>query len=324
MSRTPSVSSLHRYPVKSMAGQRLDVADVEPWGLAGDRRWMLVEAEGPKAHTFTTARRDPRLVVLRAEPLAGDLGGGRAGGIVLRGDGPGGVRLDDLVVPLPAAGTDTVRVEVWSSTVPAAPAGPAADAWVSRALGRPVRLVHLADPTARASDPTYSLPGDVVSFADGYPLLLTTTASLRALGDAIVEGSQGAEEPVGMDRFRPNVVVDGTEPWVEDDWRRVRIGDVVLRAVKGCARCVLTTVDPATGEKGREPLRTLARTRRFDDGVWFGVNLVPDVPAGAGPRVGRVAVGDRVEVLEAAPPGAGPLRRTTVAEPVGARPAGGR
>lgn len=288
---TTTVTSLHRYPVKSMRGESLTSAVVEPWGLEGDRRWMVVEADGPRAGTFVSARRDPGLLLL--DPLVTDAG------IVLRSPDD---RLPPLAVTAPE--TDHREVHIWGSAVPAATA-PAAEAWLSGAVGRPVRLAYLDDPTARPTDPERSEPGDRVSFADGYPLLLTTEASLAALNDALLEGSEGAEDPVAMDRFRSNVVVDGTAPWAEDDWRRVRIGEVTFRMVKGCARCVLTTVDPRTGERGREPMRTLARTRRFDGGVWFGVNLVPD---GGAPYVGRLAVGDEVTVLEAAPARGGPLR----------------
>ena len=116
-----------------------------------------------------------------------------------------------------------------------------------------------------------------------------------------------------MNRFRPNLVVAGGEPWAEDDWRRVRVGDATFRAVKGCARCVITTVDPGSGERGHDPLATLARVRRFDSGVWFAVNLVPET-SGA-----TLRVGDEVEVLEAVAPGDGPLRASTVGS-LGSRP----
>lgn len=297
-----TLTSIHRYPVKSMRGTDLDVSEVEPWGLVGDRRWLVVEADPASAGRFLTARKDPWLATI-------DVTLRRDGTLLLQS-----LAADSLTValPTPQASTEHIDVTVWSSTVPAATADPDVDAWLSELAKRPVRLVHMDDPTLRPTDPTYSTPADRVSFADGYPLLLTTESSLRALGDRIVEDSEGAEEPVTMNRFRPNVVVDGDTPWAEDDWRRVRIGDLTFRAVKGCARCVMTTVDPATGEKGREPLRTLARTRRFDSGAWFGINLVPDLEDGAdATEAGRnlsIRVGDPVEVLDAVTPGAGPLR----------------
>lgn len=289
---TLTLTSIHRYPVKSMRGSELGTARVEPWGLQGDRRWVVVEAD-KRAGTFLSARKDPWMATLDVE---------------LRGDGGLTVRPaagEPLVVDVPAPQRH-VEVTVWGSNVPAVPADPAADAWLSALARRPVQLVHMDDPRARAVDPDFSAPSDRVSFADGFPLLLTTHASLSALGDQIVDGSDGAEDPVRMDRFRPNVVVDGDEPWAEDDWRRIRIGGVGFRATKGCERCVMTTIDPATGERGPEPLRTLVRTRRFDSGAWFGINLIPDLPEGAdAPTIG---VGDRIEVLDAVSPGSGPLR----------------
>jgi uncharacterized protein YcbX len=137
----------------------------------------------------------------------------------------------------------------------------------------------------RPVSPRHGRPGDRVSFADGYPLLLTTDASLGALNDRL-------DRPVPMNRFRPNLVVDGETPFGEDGWALIRVGEVRLRVVKPCARCVVTTVDQETGEVGREPLRTLATFRRHEDGgVLFGQNVVHEGP-------GVLRVGDDVEVLE--------------------------
>ncbi len=135
---------------------------------------------------------------------------------------------------------------------------------------------------------------------------MTTESSLAALNDEVLAGSAHGRDPLPMTRFRPNVVVRGTEPWVEDDWRRVRIGEVTFRAVKGCARCVMTTIDPETAEREKEPIASLSRLRRWDGKTWFGVNLIPDL---AGAATGQIRVGDDVEVLEAVPSGDGPLRK---------------
>jgi uncharacterized protein YcbX len=181
-------------------------------------------------------------------------------------------------------------------------ADPAADAWFSELLGVPSRLVYLDDPTRRATNPLFSLPTDRVSFADGYPLLLASSGSLDDLNAHIAYGPRPEEGPVPMIRFRPNLVVDGPEPWVEDGWRRIRIGDAVFRAVKGCARCAIPMTNPQTLARTLEPTTTLARIRRFDGNVWFGMNLVPDNPGV------EISVGDEVEVLEAVPAPNGPPR----------------
>lgn len=280
----PTLTEIRRHPIKSCAGHRVGSAVVEPWGLAGDRRWMVVDDDGAPI----TARDVNRMVLIRPEPTATGL----------RLTFPD---LPTLEVAVPGRGLQ-VPVQVWGSHLSAASVGAEAEAWIGKAVGRPARLVHLDDPQRRPTDPRFSEPGDRVSFADAYPLLLATEESLAALNDEILAASYAGREPLPVSRFRPNVVVAGFEPWAEDDWRRVRIGDAVFRAVKGCDRCVLTTVDPDTGLREKEPVATLARIRRWDGKTWFGVNLIPDSPGVS------IRVGDDVEVLEAVPPGGGPVR----------------
>jgi uncharacterized protein len=278
-----TVTDIYRYPVKSCRGERLPEAAVEPWGLAGDRRWMIVDLAGD----VVTAREYPRLLLVT--PVVGD------GAIRLTGPAA-----PDLTVAVPP-GDDLVPVTVWDSKLLASPAGDAPDAWLSEVAGEPVRLVYLDDPTRRRPNPAYSRDGDLVSFADGYPLLVTAESSLAELNEQIAAGPLAAEGPLPMRRFRPNVVVAGAEAWAEDGWRLVQIGGVTFRAVKGCDRCVLTTIDPDTAAKGKEPIATLARSRRWDGKVWFGVNLIPDTE-------GAIRIGDPVRILEQAGHPDGPLR----------------
>ncbi|WP_028642737.1 MOSC domain-containing protein [Nocardioides sp. URHA0020] len=279
-----SLTSIHRYPVKSCRGESVPELLVEPWGLSGDRRWMLVDASG----AVITAREVNRLVLV--DPAITPYG------LVVNAPD-----LPELVVPVPDPAAQT-PVELWESHLTAAAAGAEADAWFSKAMGRTARLVHLDDPTRRPTSPDFSEPDDRVSFADGYPLLLATEESLAALNDVVLERATDPAEPLPMTRFRPNVVVAGAPAWAEDDWRRIRIGEATFRAVKGCARCVLTTIDPETAVRGKEPIASLARVRRWDGKTWFGINLVPDT-AGV-----TVRVGDAVEVLDAVPAGGGPIR----------------
>lgn len=269
------VGAIARYPVKSCRGQALAEAVVEPWGLAGDRRWMLVDAEGG----FVTARKHPRLLLVTPRP--------EADGLTISAPGAPELRVRPPDGPL-------VEVGIWRDRVKATPAGDAAHAWFSRHLGFPVSLVYLDDPSRRPTAKAYGLATDVVSFADGFPLLLTSTASLDALNELIVAGPHASEAPLPMARFRPNLVVDGAQPWAEDGWRRIRVGDgpgaARFRVVKSCGRCVLTTIDPQTAVKGREPLVTLGRHRRGTHGVLFGMNLAPDTPGAV------IRVGDPVSV----------------------------
>ncbi|MCX5401537.1 MOSC domain-containing protein [Streptomyces sp. NBC_00102] len=270
----PALASLHLHPVKSLAALTVDEAEVEPWGLAGDRRWMLVDRTG----TAVTQRQEPRLTGISAMPLPG-------GGVEL--SAPGRVRLA-VAVPERA---ETVVVELFGKKLEVVEAAPAAHAWLSGFLGAEVRLVHQDAPSYRRPvDPAYARPGETVSLADGYPLLVTTASSLDALNALIASGDHPSEGPLPMNRFRPNAVIDGTVPWEEDGWRRIAIGAVAFRVVKPCARCVITTTDQSTAVRGKEPLRTLAVHRRSGTKLVFGQNLVPE-------GTGTVRVGDPFRVL---------------------------
>ncbi|MFE5869912.1 MOSC domain-containing protein [Streptomyces roseifaciens] len=275
---TPVLTAVHFYPVKSLAGCAVREAAVEPWGLSGDRRWMLAGADG----MMITQRQQPRLALASAQLLPG-------GGVRLAASGADPL---DVAVPGPVDASGTVTVQVFRDKIEAVPAGAAADAWVSAFLGFEARLFHMDEPAVRRGiDPEFSVPGETVSFADGFPLLVTTLASLDALNALVAGGDLPGEGPLPMDRFRPNVVIGGTEAWAEDGWRRVRIGEVTFRAVKPCARCVVTTTDQRTAGRGKEPLRTLARHHRIGGKAVFGKNLIPE-------HTGILRVGDAVEILD--------------------------
>ena len=267
------LASIHVYPVKGCRAIDLDQAAVEPWGLAGDRRWLIVDDDCQ----FLTQRKHPALarVVITAGPGAD---------LTIKADGR-----PPLDVPAPDDTADLLKITVWRSTILAAAAGPDADDWFTRYLGQPVRLAYLDDPTRRAVDPDFGRDGDMVSFADGYPLLLTNASSRDQLNQWLTAAGHQA---VPMNRFRPNVVVDGYPPWAEDDWtrRRIRIGAVSFRVAKPCARCVVTTTDQTTGERGGQPLKMLAARRRFGHNLLFGQNLIPDSP-------GRIRIGDPTEII---------------------------
>ncbi|MFJ8185509.1 MOSC domain-containing protein [Streptomyces sp. NPDC096105] len=273
--RNARVRSIHVHPVKAFRSLPLREVVVERWGPAGDRRWMLIDDGGK----VVTQRRHPRLALAAAEPLPG-------GGVVLSAPGR-----DPVTVPVPAPSA-TVPAELFGDKVEVVPAEDAAvHAWCSGFLGTPVRLVHLDDPAVRRPvDPAYALPGETVTLADGYPLLLTTTASLDRLNSLIAQGAHADEGPLPMSRFRPNVVIEGTEAWAEDRWTRVTIGAVPFRVAKPCGRCVVTTTDQDSALRGREPLHTLGRHRSVDGRLVFGQNLVPLSP-------GTLRAGDPLEVV---------------------------
>jgi uncharacterized protein len=269
------LASIHIYPVKAMRAVDLSECPVEPWGLKGDRRWLVVDRTG----RFVSQREEPSLARVVASYDGADL--------TLTLSAPG---RDAISIPAPSAdaGAEMLAVSVWRSHLTAAAAGPAADEWLSGYLGQPVRLVHLDDPRRRPVDQQYGAPGDTVSFADGYPLLLTNAASLDELGKWLVDAG---DDPVPMNRFRPSVVVAGAEPWDEDNWRLVQIGAVTFRVVKPCDRCVVTTTDQLTGVRGSQPLKMLGLKRHLDEGLVFGQNLIPQAP-------GVVRLGDAVELLD--------------------------
>lgn len=271
------VASLHVHPVKSCAPVDLASADVEPWGLAEDRRWLVVDEAGERVGPL----RDDRILHLRAVPVPSGL----------RLEAPG---REPLVVPRP---TDGPWIAVLISRLPAMRyAGDAAAAWLTAYLGYAVRLGWLDDPRRRSVSPNHGgHDGDVLSLADTAPLLLTTRASLARLNEWVAEWPDPVELP--MQRFRPNLVVDGVpgdlEPFAEDGWRRITVGGVPFRFTERCDRCAVTTIDPVGLAHGKEPIRSLARHRREDGKTWFGVRILPLA-------TGTISVGDRVTVEETA------------------------
>jgi uncharacterized protein YcbX len=261
------LTALHIYPVKSCAALAPQQIELEARGLAHDRRWMIVDA----SKRFITGREQPRLVLIRAEPTPR--------GLLLRAPA-----MPDLFVP-PPRGRERIDVTVWRSIVDAAVASDEANAWVSRFLRYDCKLVYMDAHAARPVDPDHAQLGDEVSFADAYPLLLISQASLATLNARL-------HAPVSMLRFRPNLVIDGVPAHAEDGWQRMRVGNIQFDLVKPCVRCGFTTVIPETGalDPSGEPLRTLASYRRGTKGVIFGMNVI------ARGR-GRLSVGDTVEVL---------------------------
>jgi uncharacterized protein YcbX len=261
---TASLAALALYPVKSCAALTPTAWPVGPAGLDHDRSWLVVDADG----RFLTQRTDPALAVVRPELRPG----------ALRLHAPGGQ------VDVPVGDEARQRpVEVWGFTGPAVDAGDEAAALLTEHLGRTARLVRPAPGFARPADPEAG-PGVPVLFADGFPLLVASTASLTDLNTRLAQ-------PLPMDRFRPNLVVAGAPAWAEDRWRSIRIGGTAIDLVKPCTRCAVTTVDQATGRRdGAEPLRTLATFRRGARGVLFAMNAVPR-------GSGTLRLGDQVQVV---------------------------
>ena len=275
---TVRLDALSVHPVKSTAGRPLASATVDAWGLAEDRRWMVVTGDG----AVLTAREEHGLLGIVADTPATDPCVDAP--LRLRAAGS-----EDLLLDAPSGEPGPVTVHGRPTTgLPV----PAARDWLRAALGRDdVDLVVLDRP--RPVSDRHGVPGAHTSFTDSCPVTLASLPSLRRLQDLVTETAlERGEEPtaLSMGRFRPNLVLDGDlEPFAEDAWSTVEAGGVTLRVVGPVDRCVMTTLDPVTRERGHEPIRTLARHRRWDGCTWFAVWAVPTVP-------GEVAVGDEVTV----------------------------
>ncbi|WP_245579229.1 MOSC domain-containing protein [Algoriphagus mannitolivorans] len=265
MKYTLTIQDLFIYPIKSLGGIRLNEAQAEERGFRYDRRWMLVDHQG----AFVSQRTFPQLALLGVELFAKHL-------LVFHKYNPS----QKLEISLDLAEGPEIPVVIWDDEVLGKLVSKEVDRWFSDFLGFGVHLVVMPETTHRKVDPRYAVKGENVSFADGMPYLLISQESLDELNSRL-------EIPVPMNRFRPNIVISGGEPFIEDQLKAVQIGGLDFRIVKPCARCVLTTVDQETGEKGKEPLRTLSLYRTQNNKVMFGQNVIAL-------QSGVIRVGDEV------------------------------
>lgn len=295
-----NISEINIYPIKSLKGIALTEALVEKRGLQFDRRWMLTDPSG----TFFTQREVPKMSTIVTSLMRDGLG------VTSENE-------EEMFIPFEPDKGHSQNVIVWQSEVAGLVYNGEVSEWFSDVLGKKCLLVVMPESTERHVSKPFDTRDDIVSFADGYPLLLIAEASLEELNRRIAgnaekdpDGSgsdKGVRVPLPMNRFRPNVVAKGSAPFEEDKWARVRIGEANFRVVKPCARCQVTTIDQDRGEfDGKEPSRTLASFRmakqvhpdRYEsfglnpNGVLFGENLIPENPGGT------ISVGDRIEVLE--------------------------
>lgn len=278
------VKACYIYPLKS--GRSLAVSSLEmtPAGPAHDRLWMVTREDALKGAVLVSQRdRGCGKLALIESVLTPD------GGIALTAPGK-----KPLVLSGQALSSSSCSVGIHGDSAQVSDAGPDAAVWISDYLGQPCRLVRQDDKILRPVDPAYARQGDRVSLADGFPLLITTEASLQKLQENLPPGVF-----VGMERFRPNIVLAGAQPFEEDILYEIRIGDTVLELVKPCGRCIMTTVDQDLGRTaGPEPVATLARVRRGKaeglQGVFFGQNAVPRT-------LGTIRAGDPVEILSRKP-----------------------
>jgi uncharacterized protein len=246
------VKDIYVYPIKSLGGIRVSAAGVLDKGFAHDRRWMLVDNKDQ----FMTQRKIHHMALLQVEML------------------PEGLKVFhkqdkdmSIIVPYDYNYPTHGKVHIWDDEVSAFNCGKEINGWFSEVLAQECKLVHMKECTDRKVKEKYRNGTDQVSFADAMPFLLIGQASLEDLNGRL-------ESPIGMERFRPNLVVEGTQPFEEDRWKEIYIGKIRFKITKPCARCVVTTVDQSSGKKGKEPLATLAAFRNFGGKVLFGQNLV--------------------------------------------------
>jgi len=263
------LSELHIYPIKSLGGISLQQSEITETGLKYDRKWMLIDDEG----TFVTQRKHFELAMLQVKIDAETLSVSHKKDPAI-----------SISFSLEENTGITIPVRIWDDESTGLEVSKEVNRWFSDFMQMPVRLVQMPAEARRLVDPRYAEENEIVSFADGYPCLLISQASLNGLNDKL-------KDPVRMDRFRPNFVFTGGEAHIEDTFGSFYLGDVLFSAVKPCARCVLTTIDQQTGEKGHEPLKTLAGYRTINKKVMFGQNLIHQ-------GNGTIRIGDQIRVKD--------------------------
>ena len=266
------LSEINIYPIKSLGGISLKTAKVENRGLQFDRRWMLVDDE----NKFISQRTYPQMSLIKVEV------------------GTNGLKVshkkyfgENIFIPFNNSTEEEIEVKIWDDVCTAKALNKNYGSWFSKILGINCRLVFMPDDAIRKVDSKYSHGNEIVSFADAYPFLLIGQSSLNELNSKL-------KEAVPMNRFRPNLVFSGGDPFIEDKWKKFRIGNVEFESVKPCARCTITTVDQDTSEIGKEPLATLSQFRKFGNKVLFGQNLIHL-------GEGTINIGDEFEIIEEKP-----------------------
>jgi uncharacterized protein YcbX len=261
------ISQLYIYPIKSLGGIALNSVRLTDRGLEHDRRWMLIDEN----NRFLSQRENAQMALFKPS-LESDS---------FKVTYP--IDNSFIHIPLMPLKQDTIQVTIWDDTCTAQYVSDEADTWFTKKLGINCRLVYMADDSHRPTDPRYTMEGTITSFADAYPLLLIGQASLNDLNSRLTEA-------LPMDRFRPNIVFTGGEPYSEDTMQHIIINGINIYGVKLCARCIMTTIDQATTHKSKEPLKTLAGYRRKGNKILFGQNL-------ANIGEGILNIGDELQVI---------------------------
>lgn len=261
------LSQIYLYPVKSLSGISVDHWPVDDKGLLYDRKWMLVDNNAK----FLSQRQLPKMALINTRINDEHL--------ILSAPGQ-----TDLELPLQSTSGDSLEVQIWEDKCLANRCGEKADNWLKQFLDVDCRLVYHADDDVRKVDPKFATPDDQTAFSDGFPFLVISENSLNALNQAM-------QQPLEMQRFRPNLVVTDCAAYAEDSWRHITINNIGFRLPKPCSRCSIPTIDPATAISGKEPLTTLNRLRKWQNKVYFGQNALHD-------SRGHLSIGSKIQINE--------------------------
>ena len=260
------LSSLSIYPVKSCREVSQNSSFVEDFGLQNDRRWMVVDEQG----VMITQRKLSKMCLIQPELTAS--------GLILNTS-----VMDPISINIPNH-NKKCSVKVWADQCHAFDAGDEAANWLSHVLEKKCRLVYFPEDEIRQVDLEYANKGDKTAFSDGFPLLIISQGSLDDL-------NQRLSSPIAMNRFRPNIVIDGCDPFAEDEWKKIRIGDITFRFVKPCSRCVIPSINIDTAEREEEPIKTLLSYRKRDNNIYIGQNVIAEAN-------GEIDVGMSINILE--------------------------
>jgi len=270
------VSELAIYPVKSLAQVRINESRVDDFGLHNDRRWMVVDQQG----RFITQRQQSRMCLIQVTFLVPSTADKQSSATAIQLSAPG---MPSITVEIPISKKFEL-VTVWNDQCNAIDCGSDVANWLSEFLSVTCKLVYFSEDEIRQVDQTFAQPNDRTAFSDGFPILLLSQASLDDLNSRLVDA-------IPMKRFRPNIVVSGCDAFEEDNWKLIRIGELFLRIVKPCSRCVIPSINTDTGERNKEPTKTLLQFRQRDNKIYFGQNVITNGP-------GFLSVGDEIEIIE--------------------------
>jgi uncharacterized protein len=262
----PTIHSLHVYPIKSCRGIDLETAELVATGIKYDRHWMLVNEQGE----FLSQRQLPQMAGISCTFTDQSLIAS------VDNEAP-------LEIPLEQTAEEFITVNIWNDQCNASIVSAQANAWFSKVLGVPCKLVYLPESENRQVDPRYAEPGQIVGFADGFPLLIVSLASIDLLNEKL-------EQKVSIDRFRPNIVIDGCNAHAEDDWHQIAIADITIQLAKPCSRCVIPSIDQHSSEKHPTILKALASYRRSENKIYFGQN-------GLHNKNGVITIGQEIQLI---------------------------